>query len=375
MYKVLGELHEELNKDISLDEFKASFYVKYPDANKETYDLLFVSLAEADISADAGENLLKQIQQRKLLLQLSEKAYAATQGRASLEELQQLATSLDSGPSSSGIEDSFVTDDLEILVTETVQRSGLRWRLDFLNKSLGSLRQGDLGLIFARPETGKTTFLASEISHMLTQTEQPILWFNNEEQGGKVMIRVYQAFFGVKLHQILENVKEYKAEFKRLVGGRLLMVDNALTDKRTVETLVEKTKPGLILYDQLPKIKGFKADREDQVLGAICIWARELAKAYAPSIGVLQAGGIAEGQKWLTMDHVAKVKTEVQAEADFMLGIGKTHDRDTEFIRYLNISKNKLFGDEDSIPALKHGHTEVLIQPEIARYKDIVKYE
>jgi hypothetical protein len=109
-------------------------------------------------------------------------------------------------------------------------------------------------------------------------------------------------------------------------------------------------------------------------LGAICVWARELAKEYAPAIGVFQADGSAEGQKWLTMDHVANVKTAAQAEGDWILGIGKTHAQEAEYLRYLNISKNKLAGDEDSINSLRHGRTEVLIQPEMARYKDIVRY-
>lgn len=209
---------------------------------------------------------------------------------------------------------------------------------------------------------------------MLTQTDKPIIWFNNEEQGEKVMLRVYQSFFGCKLHDLLAHVKQYKAEFRERTQGRFKLVDDASIDKRRVERLLEIVKPGLIIYDQIDKIKGFKADRDDLVYGEIYQWARELAKVYAPSIGVCQAGGLAEGQKYLTMDHVANAKTSKQAEADFIVGIGKTHSEGAEFVRYLNISKNKLMGDTDSMPALKHGRFEVLIQPEVARYKDIVEY-
>ena len=49
--------------------------------------------------------------------------------------------------------------DLAKLHDSQVATSGLRWRLNWLNKALGSLRKGDFGFIFARPETGKTTFL------------------------------------------------------------------------------------------------------------------------------------------------------------------------------------------------------------------------
>jgi replicative DNA helicase len=91
--------------------------------------------------------------------------------------------------------------------------------LNWLNKSLGSLRKGDFGFIFARPETGKTTFLASEMTHMVTQTEGDILWFNNEEQGKKVAFRCYQALFGVDSETLFgSNVDSYKEEYHDLIG-------------------------------------------------------------------------------------------------------------------------------------------------------------
>jgi replicative DNA helicase len=77
------------------------------------------------------------------------------------------------------------------------------WRLKSLNTALGSLRMGDFGFVFARPETGKTTFLASEVTFMAEQTEGNILWFNNEEQGGKVKSRCYQATLGLTTKAII----------------------------------------------------------------------------------------------------------------------------------------------------------------------------
>src|SRR5439155_313967 len=124
-----------------------------------------------------------------------------------------------------------------------------------------------------------------------------------------VMLRVYQSYFGVPLDILLGNVKKYKAEFQEKVGGKFLLVDSAQTDRSTVERVLQSVKPSLIIYDQIDKIKGFKADRDDLVYGAIYQWARELAKTYAPTIGVCQADGTAEGQRWLSMANVANAKT------------------------------------------------------------------
>jgi hypothetical protein len=98
-------------------------------------------------------------------------------------------------------------------------------------------------------------------------------------------------------------------------------------------------------------------------------WARELAKTYAPVIAVSQAGGTAENKLWLTMDDVDSSKTAKQGEADWILGIGKEQDN-TSHMRFLNISKNKLLGDSDSLPDLRHGNQSVIIKPETARYID-----
>jgi hypothetical protein len=149
------------------------------------------------------------------------------------------------------------------------------------------------------------------------------------------------------------------------------MVDDAGLSKKKIEHLCKQLKPSLIIMDQIDKIKGFENDREDLRLGAIYQWARELAKLYAPVIAVCQADGTGENQKWLTMAHVANAKTAKQAEADWILGIGKLNEPGYDQIRYLHASKNKLMGDEDSDPNLRHGRMECLIEADVARYKDI----
>jgi hypothetical protein len=74
------------------------------------------------------------------------------------------------------------------------------------------------------------------------------------------------------------------------------------------------------------------------------------------------------------MQNVADAKTAKQAEADWIAGIGKSHNPNEESIRFINLSKNKLQGDSDTVPELRHGRFEVLIEPQVARYKDIVNY-
>ena len=337
--------------------------------DKEFYEKVFETLENYTPIESTVVKLIDSLKRRNVLQKVSIAAYEECEGKqpegytesvfAALQNVEHVNT-----------EELFVSDDLDIILNETIKQPGLKWRLGCLNKSLGSLRKGDFGFIFARPEAGKTTFLASEVSYFLQQTDKPVLWFNNEEQGSKVMLRVYQAYFGVTLETLYGNIKHYRDIFQQQTGGRLKLYDSAQINKNTVENLSKALLPSLIIFDQIDKITGFKADREDLLLGAIYQWGRELAKRYAPVIGVTQADGSGEGVRWLTMANVANAKTAKQAEADWILGIGTTHDSGWESIRFLNISKNKLLGDPDSDPKLRHGKLQCLIEPEYARYRD-----
>lgn len=337
---------------------------------------MFKTLQDTPVSADVGKDIVQQIKLRKASLKLSEKAFRVAQGLDTVDTLQAFYIKEFNEVDHQPDDIEYVTHDLEELLTHSYADTGLRWRLDSLNKSLGSLRPGDFGFIFARPETGKTTFLASEITAMLPQrpanSEGPLIWFNNEEQGAKVMLRIYQAYFGVTTAQLMASPKKYRDRFMAEVGDRFYLIDKAILHKSFIEKVINQLNPSLVVYDQLTKIKGFKADRPDLMLGDIFQWARELAKGSHAAIGVSQADGTAENVRYLTMEHVANAKTAVQAEADWILGIGKVHDM--EKARFLNISKNKLLGDKDSIPDLRHGKFEVLIEPTIAQYQDVLKF-
>jgi replicative DNA helicase len=331
---------------------------------------LLASVDQAPIE-NSVTKYLSTHRNRALASELAVKYLEISEGRATLEDAEELKSKFDVDTLHKPLENQFVSGDLEELYQNQVAVGGLRWRLEWLNKSLGSLRKGDFGFIFARPETGKTTFLASEVSNFATQTEKPILWLNNEEGGSKVMLRCYQAALGLTSSELFANITTNKNRFHAITGNRIKLYDDASMNSRTIEAICKQLQPALIVIDQLDKVKGFPEDRDDLKLGAIYQWARELAKQYAPVIGVTQADGSGEGVKWLHMGNVANAKTAKQAEADFILGIGKSNEEGLGDIRFLNISKNKLTGDADSEPALRHGKGEVVIKPEVARYVDL----
>lgn len=367
LYSFLDDLHASYGRTITLDEFKLSVLNQYPE-----FTIYTDQLEKVDIGEEVLSDLLKQVIERQLAYDIALLSIDVSEGRKPVSDLYNMLAKMEEEGHEEVVED-FVTDDIEILYNETIHRPGLRWRLRALNESLGSLRRGDFGFIFARPETGKTTFLACEATYMASQLKEddgPILWFNNEEGGYKVKTRIMQSALGCTLRDLYIDRQKSMDYYLNTTHGKIKLKDSATINKREIERLCKEYKPSLIIFDQIDKIKGFDDDREDLRLGSIYIWARELAKTYCPVIGVCQSDATGEGKKWLTMDNVANAKTSKQAEADWILGIGTVHDEGMKYVRYLHLSKNKLSGDEDTQPEQRHGKMEVIIMPDVARYKD-----
>jgi len=379
VYSVLDNFHESNQDKIDLtvaDLSNLLFAHKHKDV--AYYEAVIETLEKLQVSPQSTAILLQSFVENKLLKEISLAAYDVTEGKLSREKFNALLESFAAEKSTQVLQEEFefISDDIEELLDETFRKPGLRWRLNTLNQMLGSLRGGDFGFIFARPETGKTTFLASESTFMAEQLGDesgPIIWLNNEEAGSKVKIRCYQASLGATLAAINSNPTAARnAYLKKTKGKHMILNPKGSINKGMVERICNQYKPSLLIFDQIDKIVGFEADREDLKLGAMYQWARELAKQHnCAVVGVCQADGSGEGQKWLTMGNVANAKTAKQAEADWIVGIGKVADMGYENVRYLNASKNKLAGDQDTDPTLRHGKREVLIRADVARYEDI----
>lgn len=360
--------------DLSVDDLSNLFF-STPRSKVEYYTGVFEALRSNEASEDSTRKLIEGLQRAAKLRELSMLAYDASEGRRSLESVLELSSGLSTNGGIDEDQDSelddFVSTDLVEIVNKRRSMEGLRWRLGSLNQALGPLRKGNFGFVFARPETGKTTFLASEVTYMAGQTSQPVLWFNNEQEGEEVVLYCYRAALGLTLTELHRDLVGNREKFHEVTKHNFRLKDSASISKSHVEKIVEKYGPSLVVFDQIDKIQGFDNDREDLRLGQIYIWARELAKKYAPVIGVCQADGTGEGQRWLTMANVANAKTSKQAEADWILGVGKVNEVGYENLRFMHLSKNKLPGGEDSRSEMRHGRWETLIDPERARFVDL----
>lgn len=175
IYDVLTEHFKDSQNTLTVQDLANLAFAKQPK-DKEFYTQFFNNLNSYIPVESTVVSLVKGIKRKKLLEAISLAAYEEAEGRKAPGSVEQLLESLETQQVE--VQAEFVTDDLDTLLNECVSTPGLRWRQQSLNTSLGSLRKGDFGFIFARPETGKTTFLADQTAHFLTQVNSPILWFN-----------------------------------------------------------------------------------------------------------------------------------------------------------------------------------------------------
>ncbi len=255
---------------------------------------------------------------------------------------------------------------------QSVTGDGLQWRLKCLQEACGPVRKSDFIVFGKRPDTGGTTFMSSEVSYMAEQLDDDldVFWFNNEEGGNKVRRRIVQAATGWSSEHMERDLKgalnEYAARMGRM--DKIRVIDQSKIHVKDVERVLRKGNPGLIIFDQLWKVKGF--DQEGQVQGMTSLfgWGRELCKEYAPVMAVHQAGAEADNIKWIEQGMLYFGKTGPQGEADAIITMGRLTDRGN--MRYLYVPKNKL--QTPGNPAMRNGKYEIEIDPNHARFKEFV---
>jgi KaiC/GvpD/RAD55 family RecA-like ATPase len=369
LYQLLPTFYDTSDQDTcSLNELKALFALEYPSIKgAEIYASLFEQIEEADIGdAILGTMIKKMIYKdvNNQIIQACMPVLSDSDEGDALNNVRELLDNYDNLIAPDDTNSLFVTDDLEVLLDSKVRGDGIKWRLEGLNDIIGDLRGGKLGHVFARPDTGKTTFLISEMSRWSEQLEGDDIgiWVNNEEDGEVLKLRWYSAVTGWPIAAIVSQPERAIAYYKKLSGSRVKLMDKAGITDREVKSLIKQFKPRFMVIDQGDKVKkqGVFAN-ETARLGALYGEYREWTKMYDMDILTAgQAHADAGGKQYLKQEWMNNSKTEKPAELDYAIGIGLPQT-DGDLRRYIQICKNKQG---------PHGHFVAMMNPQKARYTD-----
>jgi hypothetical protein len=270
-------------------------------------------------------------------------------------ELSKLSTSTVRSMSQSAPTD-YIDTDIGVLLSEIADDRGIKFRkLQVLFEHVGGMQGGASIAIAARPDKGKTSFIASTLVDFAPQCisffgkDRPILWLNNEGPGKKIVPRVYQAALNKDIVEInkLSNAGELVQLYSKAVGGDPTIIrvkDMHGATLAQIEQVIEAMRPSVVVYDMLANFRlpggqgGNKAEAIEQAWQTV----REHAVMHDfIAISTVQISVEGGNQLFPSYSALKDSKTGIQGATDLILMLGSLDNPDAQILRGISTPKNK----------------------------------
>ena len=374
VYTVIGDTYKKHDKiqKLSVEELKDAYFNIYKPASTTAHRQKMEAILDnigndnTEYNADIVSDTLKNLRMLEHARQVIEQANDIWNGKSkSLSTVKKLVEEFDEDVIESEDGLTPVTKDIGEMLDAVSVTSKWKFNIKTLGDRIDGVGEGNLMVIFARPETGKTAFWVSLVAGYEGFAHQgaKVHCFINEEPAVRTQMRMVSAWTDMHKLDIQDSMKEATEEWDK-ISDNIICHDSVDWSLESLDKYCEENKPDIVIVDQLDKINVEGTfSRGDERLRAIYLGAREIAKRRNIAlIGVSQANAEAEGSAVLSFDMMENSRTGKAAEADLIIGIGKAQqDGDTpNFLRNLNGIKNKING--------WHGIVNSILVPEKSRY-------
>jgi hypothetical protein len=361
IWATLVDAHAQYGSDLTRDELQAFFDSSnpaLPDSTRLRYwDLIEAVHDNAGYNTELQRDIIKKFWMRNRARIISELSVKIFLGQS--DEFGELKRLIESSAEDSLGEKTTYTEinaGLGELLDSLTLEPDFPFDWPHLSDNVPGLDRGHFGIIFARPETGKTTFVSFLAQKFVQQGFTVAVW-GNEEPAIRTKLRIIQSFFEVTREELGQRREEFSKRYDLEVRPKLHVLDCVGTTIQEIDDWCKINKPDIVFIDQLDKVKvGGKFNRGDERLKEIYLQAREIAKKNKCLVwGVSQASAEADGMRSVEYQYLDNSKTGKAGEADLIIGIGKRGDGEGEhnFVRHLCVSKNKQNG--------WHGTVDVMI--------------
>jgi len=372
LFDILDEIYTLFpeKSSVNTSEIRAYLTSKFPNRDHQ----YLVDVAESAMDQTIGKEVTLKLIESAIEYQMASKLMATCAAVISRQKTGVLLNETDQVTQEysdllTGADRPDQLQDCDMTFEEAIRfratDSGIKWPLAILNNCLGGV-DPSLGLVIARPDTGKTSFILNCMAYFASQikgTDHQLLYCGNEEGIIGLKARLGVSLLGVTTEWAENNPREFGQRVTKH-GGDCIRFHGGVRSTRDVETLLKRYEPIVTVLDQLPKfvLPGNK-DEGPKGLANVYGWFRDKAKDYnTMMMGVAQAG--ASGKQWINIDDINGSKTDVPGELDWGIGIGMVDDTGMESARFFNIFKNKQkYG--------RKGRAETVFFPEKCRYKDV----
>jgi replicative DNA helicase len=376
IYDIIIASHAKYKRDITMEEVKQLFLYTNSTSTRAYKDAICDLLVQADeaegIGFDIGKDLIRNVAIAEIGRKIAELGLDLSDGKIEAwEKIRELSNR--DVDNIINVEQAYneVSDDLDDIISELSMETQWKFNISSLNDVLPGLSKGDVVGILARPEVGKSAFVVSLMAKPGGFADQgaKVAYFGNEEKVIRTRMRCISAYTSMSKEEI-RAASDIAKNLYKPIRGRIKMYDASGLTMDQLKAYSRKYKPDIIIVDQMDKMKvSGNNEKEVDRLGQVYVQARELANdlnAGCALIAISQASAEAEGKTQVTFSMCENSKTGKGANTDAWIGIGKrpseNQEMDTDTLRYLTLSKNKLSG--------WHGKIACQIIPKYSQYVD-----
>lgn len=370
VFNLISDAQKRYESDLTPPDLLALWKAQNPTATEASFAAMAEEIEEVTnapaLTQLIARDVIQQLWQQEVGREIAEMGIEISEGRTDgMRLLKDLVARTDEH----FVVDDYgepTTSDLDELLSEVSNDNRWAFNITTLNRRLYGIGPTDFYIVAARPETGKTSFLASICAAPLGFCWQgaKVLWIGNEEATTKVKLRAIQSCTGLTKESIPANKQFARSEFAK-IDHNLIMKDTQDWDLEKIEGYIRKISPNIVILDQADKINisgSFPSTHEK--IRELYRQLREVAKRhYCGVIAVCQAGLSAEGRTRVDFSDLENSRTGKAAECDVCIGIGLRpvqEGQDPDYSRFLTISKNKISG--------WHGIIPCELQHDISRY-------
>ena len=350
IFDTLVYSHTKYNRTLSVSELQGIFNDRnpaMPNSSRNRVQEIITQLIPLESSDDVHTDLVNNLWLRDKARQIGEKALDIFTGESEeFGELKKLIEVVEDGRIGDKTTYTIVDKNLDELLTEEAGDNDFPFKFHLINAHIKGLDRGNLGIIFARPEVGKTTFCCFIASSYIKQGFQVVYWAN-EEPASRIKLRIIQSYFELTKDEMIEKRFDLLDRYRTEIEPYLVIMDSVGTSIEEVDEYAKLNKPDIMFCDQLDKfrIKG-EYNRGDERLKETYVTAREIAKRNSCLVwAVSQASYDAHDRQFIDYAMLDNSKTGKAGEADVIIGIGKTGSSEVDnIVRHICVSKNKVNG-------------------------------
>lgn len=361
IYKTIIQAHDTYSHDLSTTDISAIWAVNNPTATRAEHEIFQDALTEVEsadrISLDIAKDVIEKLWVQESFREIAQLSINASEG--STEIISKIYEKIEAVQQGLVEEDDLgdpVTDDIHELLASASDAARWPFNIETLSRNVYGIGPSEFAIVFARPETGKSSFgvsLAAAPNGWCQQGAR-VLMLGNEETMKRTRLRAIQAWNGWTAKEVEANPEEAQARFAA-IKDRFIMKDIQEWDFNMVDRYITRFAPDICIIDQLDKVNiDGTYNSSHEKLREVYRRAREMAKRHECALlAVSQASADAEGRTRLDFSMMENSRTGKAAEADLIVGIGKhaqSDDGEPDTMRFLNISKNKLSGYHGVVP-------------------------